>query len=151
MDLAGTFSSNSYLLPRRLIICILASLLIFYHINVLYDLYLGTGNHEGLYDRTSTGTPKSYEYIQSALRLVIIVCLSLVASGSRRALWAMWAGIGALVATHYWAHFGDIPVAFTAGRHPLSYLKGFIFPTIISLLMLMPSMSGGQPRQMWRR
>jgi hypothetical protein len=41
--------------------------------------------------------------------------------------------INALVATHYWAHFGNWPVDFTAGRHQLSYLKGFIFPTIITL------------------
>ena len=141
-----TFSANSFQLPRRLVICILAGLLIFYHVNLLYDLYLGTGNHEGLYDRSSAGTPKYYEYIQSALRLVIIIGLSLVASGIRRALWVMWAGIGALVATHYWAHFGDIPVAFTEGRNPLSYLKGFIFPTIISLLLLLPAKPDGEPR-----
>ena len=151
MKILETFSSNSFLLPRRLAICILAGLLIFYHANVLYDLYLGAGNHEGLYDRTSAGTPKSYEYIQSALRLVIITGLSLAACGIRRALWVMWAGIGALVATHYWAHFGDIPVAFTEGRHPLSYMKGFIFPTIISLLLLLPTKPGGEPKQAWRR
>ena len=150
MKILETFSSNSFLLPRRLAIGIHAGLLIFYHANVLYDLYLGAGNHEGLYDRTSAGTPKSYEYIQSALRLVIITGLSLAACGIRRALWVMWAGIGALVATHYWAHFGDIPVAFTEGRHPLSYMKGFIFPTIISLLLL-PTKPGGEPKQAWRK
>ena len=149
MNLAETFNSDSYLLPRRLVICILAGLLIFYHVNVLYDLYLGTGDHEGLYDRSPAGTPLYYEYTQSALRVVIIVGLSLVASGIRSALWVMWAGIGTLVATHYWALLGDIPVAFTAGRHALSYLKGFIFPTIISLLMLLPARSDAEPERMW--
>ena len=45
----------------------------------------------------------------------------------------MWPGITGLIATHYWAHFGNLPVDFTEGRHPLSYLKGFIFPTVITL------------------
>lgn len=143
MTIVATLSANRFLLLRRIIICILAGLLIFYHCKVLYDLYLGAGNHEGLYDRTSAGTPKSYEYLQSALRLVILTGLSLVACGVRRALWVMWAGISALVATHYWAHFGGIPVAFTDGRHPLSYMKGFIFPTIITLMLLLPAKPAG--------
>jgi hypothetical protein len=144
MTILATLTANRFLLLRRTVICVLAGLLIFYHLNVLYDLYLGAGNHEGLYDRTASGTPKYYEYIQSLLRLVIITGLTLVACGFRRALWLMWAGIGALVATHYWAHFGDIPVAFIEGRHPLSYLKGFIFPTAITLLTLMPSKPAGK-------
>lgn len=139
MTMLATLTANRFLLLRRAVICVLAGLLIVYHCIVLYDLYLGVGNHQGLYDRTVGGTPPFYEYIQSALRLVIIVGLTLVACGIRRALWVMWAGIGALVATHYWAHFGGIPVAFTEGRHPLSYLKGIIFPTVITLLTLMPS------------
>ena len=143
MTIVATLGANHLLLLRRMIICILAGLLIFYHCNVLYDLYLGSGSHEGLYDRTAVGTPKSYEFLQSVLRLVIITGLSLVAGGVRRALWVMWAGISALVATHYWAHFGDIPVAFTNGRHPLSYMKGFIFPTIITLMLLLPAKPAG--------
>lgn len=143
MAIFATLSANRFLLLRRAIIWILAGLLIVYHCSVLYDLYLGGGNHEGLYDRSAGGTPKFYEYIQSLLRLVIIIGLALVACGIRRALWVMWAGIGALVATHYWAHFGGIPVAFTEGRHVLSYLKGFIFPTLITLLTLLPSGPGG--------
>lgn len=139
MTILAVLSANRFLLLRRMVICVLAGLLIVYHCAVLYELYLGGGNYEGLYDRSVNGTPKYYEYIQSALRLLIIAGLTLVACGIRRALWLMWAGIGALVATHYWAYFGDIPVAFAAGRHPLSYLKGFIFPTIITLLTLLPS------------
>ncbi|GGA01302.1 hypothetical protein GCM10010923_07500 [Blastomonas marina] len=48
----------------------------------------------------------------------------------------MWLSIGGLVASQYWAHFGNLPVDFTEGRHPLSYLKGFIFPTIITVAFL---------------
>lgn len=139
MAIFAKLSANRFLLVRRVIIGVLAALLVFYHCTVLYDLYLGAGNHEGLYDRSASGTPEFYEYIQSTLRLVIIAGLTGVVCGIRRALWVMWTGIAALVATHYWAHFGGIPVAFVEGRHPLSYLKGFIFPTLITLLILLPS------------
>jgi hypothetical protein len=139
MAMFATLGANRFLLIRRAIIGIMAAFLIGYHCTVLYDLYLGVGNHEGLYDRSANGTPAYYEHIQSLLRVLIITGLTLVACGFRRALWLMWAGIGLLVVTHYWAHFGDIPVAFTAGRHAASYLKGFIFPTVITLLLLVPS------------
>lgn len=144
ITIPSALTANRFLLVRRTIISVLAGLLIFYHLTVLHDLYLGAGNHEGLYLDTEGGTPKYYEYLQSILRVVIITGLVLVARGVRCGLWVMWAGIGALVATHYWAHFGDVPVAFAAGRHPLSYLKGFIFPTVITLLTLMPSRRAGK-------
>jgi hypothetical protein len=115
--------TSRFLSFRRLIILVLAGLLIYYHTFTLYDLYLGAA--------TSAGT--TFEYVQSALRVVITLSLLLVIFGSRLALWGMWAGIAGLIATHYWAHFGNLPVDFTEGRHPLSYLKGVIFPTIITL------------------
>lgn len=110
-------------LARRLVIVVLAGLLIFYHIYTLAELYLSP-------DR---GPVITFDHIQSVLRAAIVASLLLVAWGTRRALWGMWIGIGGLIATQYWAHFGDIPVDFTEGRHPLSYLKGFIFPTVITL------------------
>jgi hypothetical protein len=115
--------TSIFLLFRRLVILVLAGLLIYYHTYTLYDLYVGTG----------TSAHTTFEYVQSVLRVVITLSLLLVVFGSRRALWGMWAGIVGLVATHYWAHFGNLPVDFTTGRHPLSYLKGLIFPTIITL------------------
>ena len=117
------FASNTVLLLRRLLIATLAGLLIFYHLLTLYELYLA-GSPAAL-------TP--YDHIQSALRLGISISLTLVVFGVRPALIGMWLCISCLVATHYWAHFGNLPVDFTAGRHPLSYLKGFIFPTLITL------------------
>jgi hypothetical protein len=115
--------TSIFLLFRRLVILVLAGLLIYYHTYTLYDLYVGTG----------TSAHTTFEYVQSVLRVVITLSLLLVVFGSRRALWGMWAGIVGLIATHYWAHFGNLPVDFTTGRHPLSYLKGLIFPTIITL------------------
>jgi hypothetical protein len=115
--------TSIFILFRRLVILVLAGLLIYYHTYTLYDLYVGTG----------TSAHTTFEYVQSVLRVVITLSLLLVVFGSRRALWGMWAGIVGLIATHYWAHFGNLPVDFTTGRHPLSYLKGLIFPTIITL------------------
>lgn len=120
----AALTKNVLLLLGRLVVLVLAGLLIFYHIFTLYDLYLGEG----------TSAHTAFEYIQSLLRLVIALSLVLVVLGQRKALWAMWGGILGLIATHYWAHFGHLPVDFTEGRHPLSYLKGLIFPTIITLL-----------------
>jgi len=115
--------TSRFLFFRRMIIFVLAGLLIYYHTFTLYDLYLGAG----------TSAHTTFEYLQSVLRVVITLSLLLVVFGNRWALWGMWAGITGLIATHYWAHFGNLPVDFTLGRHPLSYLKGFIFPTIITL------------------
>ncbi|MDX5406220.1 MAG: hypothetical protein LPK11_04120 [Chromatiaceae bacterium] len=121
--MTSILSSNIALLLRRLLILTLASLLVFYHIFTLYELYLVGGN----------AAATSYDHIQSVCRVGIVISLLLVVLGVRRALWCMWLCISALIATHYWAHFGNLPVDFTAGRHPLSYLKGFIFPTLITL------------------
>ena len=121
-----------FLALRRLIIFVLAGLLIYYHSFTLYDLYLGDG----------TRAHTTFEYVQSVLRLGIVLSLLLVVFGNRWALWGMWACIAGLIATHYWAHFGNLPVDFTKGRHPLSYLKGFIFPTIITLAFHFSSQVG---------
>ncbi|MGG6463577.1 hypothetical protein [Solilutibacter silvestris] len=115
-----------------MIIWALAGLLIFYHVYTLYDLYLGSGTD--LYGATN-GHAK-FVYAQSILRLLIITSLLLVAMNRRFALYGMWAAISALVATHYWALFFELPFRFLEGRHPLSYLKGFIIPTVITFLFL---------------
>jgi hypothetical protein len=119
---------------RRMVICALAGLLIFYHTYTLYDLYLGSGTD--LYEGGSTNTHPLFEHAQSILRVMIIFSLVLVAMNRRFALYGMWASISALIATHYWALFFDLPFRFLDGRHPLSYLKGLIIPTVITLLYL---------------
>ena len=132
MTTPPVMQTSSLLLVRRLIIFALAGLLIFYHSLTLYDMYVGS--------RDITHT--LFENVQSVFRVLIIVSLLLVVFGVRWALWGMWFSISGLVATHYWAHFGNLPVDFTEGRHPLSYLKGFIFPTIITLAFHSSSRSG---------
>ena len=119
---------------QRVVIFALAGLLVFYHTYTLFELYAGSGTD--LYGGPSANGHSLFEHTQSILRLVIIVSLVLVAMNIRSALYGMWAAIGALVATHYWAYFFDLPFQFLEGRHPLSYLKGFIIPTVITLLHL---------------
>ena len=109
-----------------LIILTLAGLLICYHLIMLYDLAMGHG----------LSSDATYNAVQGLLRIAIIASLILVVLGKKPALWAMWISIGSLIATHYWAHFGTVPVEFTAGRHPLSYLKGLIIPTIVTTAFL---------------
>jgi hypothetical protein len=120
---------------QRVVIFALAGLLVFYHTYTLFELYVGSGGTD-LYGGPSANGHALYQHTQSILRLLIIVSLVLVAMNRRSALYGMWAAIGALVATHYWAYFSDLPFPFLEGRHPLSYLKGFIIPTVITLLHL---------------
>lgn len=110
----------------NLLIVVLAGLLVFYHLTMLYDLADGRG----------LSNDTTYNAIQGALRVAIIASLSAVVLGKRIALWAMWASIGGLIATQYWAHYGPVTAEFTADRHPLSYLKGVIFPSIITTAFL---------------
>jgi hypothetical protein len=119
---------------RRLIICALAGLLIWYHSYTLYELYLGSGLD--LYEGASTKAHMLFVHLQSILRALIACSLLLVAMNRRVALYGMWAAIGGLVATQYWALFFDLPFRFLEGRHPLSFLKGFIIPTTITVLFL---------------
>lgn len=111
---------------QRLIIIALASLFIFYHVTMLADFVRGDG---------LTGDAL-YNGVQAALRVGIIASLALVALGKRFALWTMWLSIGGLILTHYWAHFGMVEADFTIGRHPASYLKGLIMPSIVTLAFL---------------
>jgi len=113
-------------LVQRLIIIALASLFIFYHITMLYEFMRG---------QELTSDPL-YNWVQAILRVGIIFSLAQVTLGKRFALWTMWLSIVSLIATHYWAHFGMVDAAFTAGRHPLSYLKGLIMPSIVTTAFL---------------
>lgn len=130
--------------PRHLIIGSLAGLLIAYHTYTLYDLYLGSGTD--LYGGGSASTHAMYVHTQSILRVSIIASLLLVVMNKRFALYGMWVAISALIATHYWALYFDLPFRFLDGRHPLSYLKGFIIPTAITFLFLSNRTNRESPR-----
>lgn len=122
MNTLATPPTNPPHLVPRLIIVALASLFIFYHITMLVEFARWHGQTDDVI----------YNCVQAALRVGIIVSLALVVLGRRFALWTMWLSIGSLIATHYWAHFGMVEADFTIGRHPLSYLKGLIMPSIVT-------------------
>ena len=123
--LAAPPKNQPHLVPH-LIILALAGLFIFYHITMLSEFVRG-------HDQASDAL---YNGVQAALRVGIIVSLTLVALGKRFALWTMWLSILGLIGTHYWAHFGMVEANFTIGRHPLSYLKGLIMPSIVTAAFL---------------
>jgi hypothetical protein len=125
---------RGHIQARRLVICTLAGLLIFYHTYTLFDLYFGSGTD--LYEGGSGNTHLLFERAQSILRVIIVFSLLLVVLNRRFGLYGMWFAISALIATHYWAFFFGLPFLFLDGRHPLSYLKGFIIPTVITFLYL---------------
>jgi hypothetical protein len=125
---------RKHLPVQRIVICALAGLLIFYHTYTLFDLYFGSGTD--LYDGGSRNTHPLFENAQSILRVIISFSLLFVVLNRRFGLYGMWVAISALIATHYWAFFFDLPFRFLDGRHPLSYLKGFIIPTAITFLYL---------------
>ena len=122
MNLLTAWKEGLQRFAQSLLIVGLAGLLIFYHIIMLTDFARG----QSLSDDTG------YNIVQALLRIGIVVSLSLVVLGKRKAIWTMWLCIGGLIATHYWAHLGMVEADFTNGRHALSYLKGFIIPTIIT-------------------
>ena len=123
---------GSRLPVQRVVIYALAGLLIYYHVYTLFDLYLGSGTD--LYQGGNGHAHSLFEHVQSILRVAIVLSLALVILNSRVGLYGMWLAISALVATHYWAVFFDLPFRFLDGRHPLSYLKGFIIPTVITFM-----------------
>jgi hypothetical protein len=111
MTAIAVLQTRCFLIFRRLIIFTLAGLLIFYHSLTLYEMYLGTGSN----------AHTLFDYVQSVFRVLITINLLLVIFGIRWALWGMWFSISGLVATQYWAHFGNLPVEFP-DNHYLSVL-----------------------------
>lgn len=126
MNTPAALPGNPPHLLQRLVIIALAGLFIFYHVTMLVEY--ARGHH--LTDDAL------YNGVQAVLRAGIIASLALVALGKRWALWTMWASILSLIATHYWAHFGMVQADFTTGRHPLSYLKGLMMPSIVTAAFL---------------
>lgn len=113
-------------LLQSIVILMLAGLFIFYHVTMLIDFAHG-------FEESDSAL---YNAVQAALRVGIITSLALIVLGKRLALWMMWLSIIGLIATHYWAHFGMVEADFTIGRHPLSYLKGLVMPSIVTAAFL---------------
>ena len=109
---------------RYCIVIGLAGFLITYHGLVLFKFYAGS----------DPDNQTALLHAQSAIRLFIILSLFSVIFRVRNALWGMWLGIIGLVATQYWAHFTSLNIDAEHVRHALSYLRGLVFPTLITIL-----------------
>ena len=79
MNTLTALPKNPHHLVQRLIIIALANLFIFYHVTMLSDFVRW-------HDQTSDAL---YNCVQAALRMGIIVSLTLVVLGKRFALWTM--------------------------------------------------------------
>ena len=107
-----------------LVTCALAGLLIAYHTMKLFQLYFG-----GELERHST-----LINCQSLIRIAILVSLILVVLRVRWSLLAMWLSIGALVGSQIVGHIGAHGFDLSNGQSPFGYFKGFIVPTLITIL-----------------
>lgn len=113
---------------RKILVALLSGFLILLHVVGLWNDYLSG-------DLVSADT---YTNFQSLLSATIIASLLLVILGKKIGLVGMWVSITALILTQYWAHFGFYEADFTEGRTAFSYLRGFMFPTVITLLFMFP-------------
>jgi len=120
--------SGKYQLARGVAITLIAGFLILLHVVGLFDTF----SNGGLSDYSA------YENFQSLLSLFIVASLILVIMIKRIGLIGMWASITALILTQYWAHFGFVEADFTKGRSVISYLRGFMIPTVITALYFLP-------------
>lgn len=111
---------------RRMAVTFLAGLLMFYHTSLLVDL-IANGSFRNL---------AAIAVVQSIVRILIVLSLALVVFRVKGAIAAMWLTISALVVSQYVAHFGGLAPELSEARSALSYLRGFIFPTAISLLFV---------------
>lgn len=75
-----TTSKGKLSKTRRGFIFLLAGLLIFYHIKIVYGLYLGGAS--GVHDTMTN--------VQSFIRIAVALSLTIVIFGMRFALWGMW-------------------------------------------------------------
>lgn len=107
---------------KRVVIFILSGFLIAYHVVKLYNLYIIQSEIDY----------SMLVHIQSLLRMAIVISLLFVILGKQKAIFGMWMSIFSLVVTQYMAHFTVVEPIFSI----FSYLKGFIFPTLITLLFL---------------
>ena len=115
-----TLHDNMPVKLKKGVVLTLAMILMIYHIAKVFSLYITDSNLEY----------STLIHIQSIIRILIVISLSLVIFKKRKALIGMWIAILALIGTQYInvLMYPDPEVSMFA------YLKGFIFPIIITLL-----------------
>lgn len=116
--------NRKFIKTRRLIIAVFCIFLIVYHISKLLNIYTAASGAEYAL----------IVHMQSLLRMAIIVTATLVIFGKKYALTSMWISITALITTQYIVYFGLVQADMTPVSSAVSYLRGFILPTIITLI-----------------
>jgi len=113
--------------------------LFLYHSFKLYNIYLGGDfmtSDNFLNSFAQHISAKTIITVQSAFRISILVSLLLININKRIGLIGMWLGIGLLVLSQFWlvtASNSEEVYTMFSGLRPL---KGFILPTIITLLSI---------------
>ncbi|MET1255894.1 hypothetical protein [Aliikangiella maris] len=105
---------------RKITIIVLSMFLVIYHIAKIFDVY---------WDQ-STVEQTMLIHLQSIIRIFIVIALILVMRNKAYAVWGMWASISSLILTQYFVYFNDAQTTLSV----FSYLKGFIIPSIITIL-----------------
>ena len=130
-------NQHRFLKTRTGVVFTLSGLLIFYHLSKVFDLYWGV----------DVGVNSTLIYVQSVVRLTIALSLSFVLLRYKVALWGMWLSITTLTLTRYmllWETESAMEVELAVY---LSYLRGFMFPTVITLLFPSPAVRKQVDRQ----
>ena len=117
-------SETRFLKTRLGIIYVLSGLLIFYHVSTVFEFYFGTRLVQ----------PSVFHHLQPPIRLAIAISLLLLLFRVRGALWGMWLSITALVVTRYLLLLEGDTSTETEIAVYFSYLRGFIIPTVITLI-----------------
>lgn len=126
-------------LALTILLYAIIAFLFFYHSSKLYNIYLGEDfmNSDNFLNSFAQHiSAKTIVTIQSAFRISILISLLLININKRIGLIGMWFGIGLLVLSQFWlvtVSNSEEVYAMFSGLRPL---KGFILPTIITLLSI---------------
>ncbi|WP_372801621.1 hypothetical protein [Lutibacter sp.] len=123
---------------------ILYSLIVFlflYHSFKLYNVYLGIdfmASENVLSTLSTTFNERLIIKVQSIFRVLILVSLAfiLIVKNKKIGIIGMWLGIGLLVLSQFWLVSKSTDQLFLSMFSGLKPLKGFLLPTIITILYL---------------
>ena len=123
---------------------ILYSLIVFlflYHSFKLYNVYLGIdfmASENFLSTLSTTFNERLIIKVQSIFRVLILASLGfiLIIRNKKIGIIGMWLGIGLLVLSQFWLVSKSTDQLFLSMFSGLKPLKGFLLPTIITILYL---------------
>jgi len=123
---------------------ILYSLIVFlflYHSFKLYNVYLGIdfmASENFLSTLSTTFNERLIIKVQSIFRVLILASLAfiLIVKNKKIGIIGMWLGIGLLVLSQFWLVSKSTDQLFLSMFSGLKPLKGFLLPTIITILYL---------------